>query len=154
MQYTIGEMAKLLNIQPSTIRYYDKEGLLPFVERTASGVRIFKSTDYEWLKVIECLKIAGMPLRDIKLFIELALEGDTTIEQRLALIKKQHTVVSNNIALLQHTLAVLEYKNWYYETAAKAGSTSIPREMSEEEIPSQFVNIRRELKHSALEEII
>lgn len=41
MTYTIGEMSKMLNVSSSTIRYYDKEGLLPFVERTEGGIRVF-----------------------------------------------------------------------------------------------------------------
>ena len=52
MTYTIGEMAKLLDVAPSTLRYYDKEGLLPFMERTENGIRIFKDSDYEILKII------------------------------------------------------------------------------------------------------
>ena len=58
-------MAKLLNIPGSTLRYYDKEGLLPFVERSSGGIRMFQEKDYEWLKVISCLKKAGMSLKDI-----------------------------------------------------------------------------------------
>lgn len=90
MVYTIGEMAKLLNIAPSTLRFYDKSGLLPFVERSGGGVRIFKDSDYEWLKIIECLKKTGMPLKDIKAFVLMAMDGDSTIEQRLELIKNRN----------------------------------------------------------------
>jgi len=56
MFYTVGEMAKLLGVPASTLRYYDKEGLLPFVERSSGGIRMFKDQDYEWLKIIECMK--------------------------------------------------------------------------------------------------
>ncbi len=56
MLYTVGEMAKILGVPASTLRYYDKEGLLPFVERSNGGIRMFTEKDYEWLKVIECLK--------------------------------------------------------------------------------------------------
>ncbi len=52
MLYTVGEIAKILGISASTLRYYDKEGLLPFVERSNSGIRMFTDKDYEWLKVI------------------------------------------------------------------------------------------------------
>ncbi|MGM9570396.1 MAG: MerR family DNA-binding transcriptional regulator, partial [Phascolarctobacterium sp.] len=52
MFYTIGEMAKIVNVAPSTLRYYDKEGLLPFVERTEGGIRMFKESDYEGLCII------------------------------------------------------------------------------------------------------
>lgn len=60
MFYTVGEMAKHLGVAPSTLRYYDKEGLLPFVERSSGGIRMFKDADFEWLQVIECLKKTGM----------------------------------------------------------------------------------------------
>ena len=51
MFYTVGEMAKKLHMAPSTLRYYDKEGLLPFVERSESGNRMFKDSDMEWLEI-------------------------------------------------------------------------------------------------------
>lgn len=60
MLYTVGEMARFLNISASTPRYYGKEGLLPFVERSNSGIRMFSDKDYEWLKIIECLKKSGL----------------------------------------------------------------------------------------------
>ena len=82
-------MAKLLNIPGSTLRYYDKEGLLPFVERSSGGIRMFQEKDYEWLKVISCLKKAGMSLKDIREYINLAMQGDDTIDERLALFEKQ-----------------------------------------------------------------
>ena len=65
MIYTVGEMAKMLDVPASTLRYYDKEGLLPFVERSPGGIRMFQESDYGWLKIISCLKKAGMPLKDI-----------------------------------------------------------------------------------------
>lgn len=51
MFYTIGEMAKKMGVAPSTLRYYDKEGLLPFVERSGGGIRMFKGEDIEWLSM-------------------------------------------------------------------------------------------------------
>ena len=56
MVYTVGEMAKLLDIPASTLRYYDKEGLLPFVERSSGGIRMFRESDFEWLQIIGCMK--------------------------------------------------------------------------------------------------
>ena len=50
MIYTVGEMAKMLDVPASTLRYYDKEGLLPFVERSPGGIRMFQESDYGWLK--------------------------------------------------------------------------------------------------------
>ena len=79
MMYTVGEMAKLLGVPASTLRYYDKEGLLPFVERSPGGMRMFQEKDYEWLQVIGCLKKTGMPLKNIRTYIDMAMQGDETI---------------------------------------------------------------------------
>lgn len=137
MMYTVGEMAKLLGVPASTLRYYDKEGLLPFVERSPGGMRMFQEKDYEWLQVINCLKKTGMPLKDIRTFIDMAMAGDETIEPRLALIQRQREVVKEQLTELQRTLDTLEFKCWYYETAKEAGSTAVPRNMSVEEMPEQ-----------------
>lgn len=146
MIYTVGEIAKKLGIPPSTLRYYDQEGLLPFVERSESGVRVFKEADCEWLRVIECLKKTGMKLKDIKLFVEMAMRGDETIAPRLALIVRQKEAVKARIAELEETLRTLEFKEWYYETAQKSGSTDIPKNMTLDEIPPTLRAVRMELR--------
>lgn len=92
MVYTVGEMAKMLEVPASTLRYYDKESLLPFAERSPGGMRMFQEKDFEWLQVTGCLKKAGMPLRDIRVYIELAIQGDDTIGERLALFEHQREV--------------------------------------------------------------
>ncbi|MGN0542088.1 MAG: MerR family transcriptional regulator [Acutalibacteraceae bacterium] len=146
MLYTVGEMAKRLGVAPSTLRYYDKEGLLPFVERSSSGIRMFKDSDFEWLQIIGCLKKTGMQLADIKRFIEMAMQGDETIEERLALIINQKQAVKRQIDELNNTLKTLEFKEWYYETAKEAGTTEIPRNMALEELPEQFRQVRKSLR--------
>lgn len=146
MLYTVGEMAKRLGIAPSTLRYYDKEGLLPFVERSGSGIRMFKDSDYEWLQIIECLKKTGMQLKDIRVFVEMAMEGDDTIEPRLALIRQQREAVLAQIEALQETLRTLDFKCWYYETAKAAGTTDVPREMPLDQLPEELRAVRLKLR--------
>ena len=73
MIYTVGEMAQKLGVPASTLRYYDKEGLLPFVERSSGGIRMFRENDFEWLQVIRCMKKAGMSIKDIRQYIELSI---------------------------------------------------------------------------------
>lgn len=146
MLYTVGEMAKKLGVAPSTLRYYDQEGLLPFVERSSGGMRMFKDSDYEWLQMIECPKRTGMPLKDIRTFVLMALRGDETIEPRLALIKKRREAVQDQIRQLQETLDTLDFKCWYYETAMAAGTTDVPRNMTLEELPEGFRAVRQRLK--------
>lgn len=145
MVYTVGEMAKLLGVPSSTLRYYDKEGLLPFVERSSGGIRMFHEKDYEWLQIIGCLKKAGMSLKDIREYIHLSMEGDSTIEERLQLFYRQRQILQAQMEELQHTMDVLDFKCWYYETARDAGTVQVPQSMSVEELPPQFRNLKRDL---------
>ena len=146
MAYTVGEMAKRLDVPASTLRYYDKEGLLPFVARSPGGMRMFQDADLEWLKVIGCLKKAGMSIKNIRVYIELAMQGDETIDQRLELFQNQREVLRNRLAELQETMETLEYKCWFYETAQAAGSTDVPQNLPEAQVPPRFRAIRRELR--------
>ena len=145
MLYTVGEMAKRLHVPPSTLRYYDKEGLLPFVERSGGGIRMFKDSDLEWLNIISCLKQAGMSIKDIKTFIDWCVQGDSTIEQRLQLLDRQRQAVLEQLAHLEKTLQTLHYKHWSYETALKAGTCAVHNELRDEDIPPQFREIRRSI---------
>ena len=145
MTYTVGEMAKRLGVPASTLRYYDKEGLLPFVERSAGGIRQFQEKDFEWLHVIGCMKKAGMPLKDIRRYIDLALKGNDTIDARLEIFQHQRTVLQQQMDELHHTMEMLNYKCWYYETAKAAGTLDVVQNIQPEDVPEQFRAIRREL---------
>ncbi len=145
MIYTVGEAAKVLNVAPSTLRYYDKEGLLPFVERSDGGIRVFQEKDFDWLFIIECLKKSGLSIKDIKSYIDMALKGDETIDDRLELFQKQRKKVMGQMAELQNILDTLNYKCWYYETAKKAGTTSVPQNMTIDEIPEHLRSAKANL---------
>ena len=120
--YTIGQAAEKTGLTVSTLRYYDKEGLLPCVERTAGGQRLFKDSDFNWLSVIECLKNTGVPIREIKQYIDWCMEGDATLEQRRALFVEQKARVEAQIAAYQKNLEKIEYKIWYYDRAIERGT--------------------------------
>ncbi|MGB2579464.1 DNA-binding transcriptional MerR regulator [Elusimicrobium simillimum] len=121
MKYTIAQVAEIYGLTAHTLRYYDKEGLLPFVDRTDSGIRSFKESDFEWLSIITCLKQTGMPVRQIREFIELCQKGDSTVGQRLELFKQQKKNIEQQMALLNKHLEKVNFKIWYYNTAAKHG---------------------------------
>lgn len=146
MVYTVGEMAKLLGVTASTLRYYDKEGLLPFVERSSGGIRMFQESDIEWLQIIGCMKKAGMSIKDIRQYIEMALEGDDTIDLRLSMFRHQQEVLKQQMAELRHTMEIVDYKCWYYETAKEAGTVDVPQKMALAEVPERFRELRQELK--------
>ena len=119
--YTIGQISRMFGLPVSTIRYYDKMGLLPGLERT-SGTRRFGDDQIEALRVIECLKRSGLELRDIKRFMDWCQEGPSTFDDRLELFREQRRKVDEQIAELEHTRAMIDWKCWYYGQACKWGS--------------------------------
>lgn len=121
MSYTISQVAQMMGVTPSTLRYYDKEGLLPNVKRV-NGIRVFEDADFPWLRILNCLKGTGMPIRQIKKYVDLCAEGDATLEQRYAIIKEQRQHVLDQIEQLNFYLKELDYKDWYYQEAIKAGT--------------------------------
>ncbi|UOQ84734.1 MerR family transcriptional regulator [Gracilibacillus salinarum] len=123
--YSIGEVARELNLTVYTLRYYDKEGLLPFVERTASGTRLFKASDLDALKVIECLKSTGMPIKEIKSFIDWCSDGDDTLQQRYDMFLERKASVEAQMEELKKTMELIEHKCSYYKTALDAGTEAV-----------------------------
>lgn len=121
MQYSIGEVAKMTGLSPSTLRFYDKEGLFPSLKRQ-SGKRIFDDGHIESLRIIECLKRSGLEIRDIRRFMELTTKGSASYAQRRELMEERRLKTLEQIEELQKTLAVLEYKCWYYDEAISRGS--------------------------------
>ena len=137
MLYTVGEMARETGIPASTLRYYDKEGLLPFVERTGGGLRMFSDADREALTVIECLKRSGLSIREIREFMGMVARGDGSLGERKALFEARRDAVRAEIAQLERSLEVLEYKCWYYETAEAAGTEEAVRKLAPEQVPER-----------------
>lgn len=88
--------------------------------------------------MISCLKSAGMPIKSIRRYVESAMKGDSTIDERLQMIYQQRERVMEQMRELQRTLDVVEYKCWYYETAKKAGTEQVMRSMSETDVPEKF----------------
>ncbi|MGM9905744.1 MerR family transcriptional regulator [Lactobacillus sp.] len=122
MGYTIKEVSKMTGIPSTTLRYYDKEGLLPYLERRESGYRVFNESDLTMLQIVDCLKSTGMPIKDIKQFSKWAQEGDSSLQERYDLFLKRKEVVEEQIADLQKTLDVINHKCAYYKSAVEAGT--------------------------------
>lgn len=119
--YTIGQISEMFHLPISTLRYYDKEGLFPHMQRQ-SGIRMFSDTEVEALRVIECLKASGLEIRDIKRFMEWTTEGSATYARRRQLFEARKAAVEEEIQRLQKALDMLKYKCWYYETAIEDGN--------------------------------
>ena len=125
MEYSIGETAKKSGITASTIRFYEKEGLLPSIKRNKNGIRYFTEDDLQSLRIIECLKATGMPIKDIRKFIDLCAEGDSSLQERYELFLDRKSAVQKQIQELQNVEKVIDFKCWYYQTAIEAGTEKI-----------------------------
>lgn len=133
--YSISEAAKKLDLTTHTLRYYDKEGLMPFVERTSNGTRIFKETDINALKIIECLKSTSMPIKEIKNFIDWCSEGDSTLQERYDMFLERKAIVEAQMKELQETMKLIDHKCDYYKTALEAGTEAV-HQTNQIEIPA------------------
>lgn len=145
MELTIGQAAKKLGISASAIRYYDKEGLLPFMDRSSGGIRIFRQEDFEWLRLIECLKATDMPIRDIKQFIDWYQEGDASLKKRRDMFYARKRAVEAQIKALQGTLDAIDYKCWFYDKAVEAGTADAVKCMPPEEMPEKIRKLKRKI---------
>lgn len=115
----------MMGISVSTLRYYDKEGLLPFIERKENGSRVFKDEDLKSLEIILCMKSSGAPIKDIKRYMDMCLEGDSTLKDRLEIFLNRREVVKEQMKELNKIMSVLEYKINYYEKAIQYGTEEI-----------------------------
>lgn len=128
--YTIAQMAEICNLTAHTIRYYDKEGLLPFIERTPSGIRHFKDEDIEAFAIINCLKETGLGIKEIKTFMDWCKQGDETIEERLNLFLEQKKKVEAQMKELKKHLKKIDFKIQYYQTAKEAGTLAVHEKLN------------------------
>ena len=119
--YSIGQVAEMFGLPISTLRYYDKQGLFPKMERV-SGIRKFSETEIEALRVIECLKKSGLEIKDIKQFMDWCVEGASTYPQRKALFEKQRKRLEAELIHMNKVLDMLKFKCWYYEQATRDGN--------------------------------
>lgn len=135
--YTIGQISEMFNLPISTLRYYDKEGLFPQMQRR-SGIRRFGENEVEALRVIECLKASGLEIKEIKQFMDWATQGAETYEKRRELFEARREVIETEIANLQKMLDMVKFKCWYYETAIKNGNEDGINAMLPDKLPPEI----------------
>jgi len=114
--YTISDVAKRCELSVYTIRFYDKEGLLPFVSRNSAGNRQFSETDLEMIKLICCLKNTGMQIKTIKQYIDLYMQGEHTAPLRKRMMVDHSKAIVKQIDDLNKQLTIVQLKIEYYES--------------------------------------
>ena len=142
MSYTIKQMSELTGLPASTLRYYDKQGLLPNLRRDSNNVRVFTEDDYRHLLLIDCLKRSGLSIKDIRSFIHLIGQGDNALNERLGIFLKRRDILRQELADLQEVLGMIEYKCWYYGMACEAGTESVMKELI---VPEEFREAKKHL---------
>jgi DNA-binding transcriptional MerR regulator len=115
MEYTIKQVSEKTGLSIYTLRYYDKEGLLPLVKRSKSGIRKFSDNDIQWLGLICCLKTSGMCIAQIKEFMNLCLKGNETVETRKIILEKHKEFILNQMIQLDSSLKTINYKIDHYK---------------------------------------
>lgn len=114
---TIAEVSEKFGLSQDTIRYYERIGLIPHVNRNKSGIRDFTEEDCRWIEFIKCMRSAGLPIEVLIEYVTLVQQGDETIEARKALLIEQRNQLIKIIEDMQKTLERLNYKIARYEQA-------------------------------------
>ena len=125
--YTIGQVSEMFGLPISTLRYYDKQGLFPGMERI-SGIRKFSEKEIEALRVI----------KDIKQFMDWCVEGAATYPQRKELFEKQKKIVEAEIEHISRVLDMIKFKCWYYEQALQDGNEDRVHSMIPDKLPEDI----------------
>ncbi|MEV0258497.1 MerR family transcriptional regulator [Streptomyces sp. NPDC050732] len=119
-RYTISEVAARTGLSAYTLRWYERIGLMPHIDRSHTGQRRYSGRDLDWLAFVGKLRLTGMPVADMVRYAELVREGEHTFPERQELLESTRRDVRARIAELQDTLAVLDYKIDTYAGARRA----------------------------------
>ncbi|EIC4255593.1 MerR family transcriptional regulator [Listeria monocytogenes] len=114
MSFSIGEFSELVDIPSSTLRFYEKEGLIA-PERDKNNLRTYSEEDANWLKFLLHLKGAGLSIEELKQYTIWRAAGDSTISERLNMLKEKKVVLEQEIESLQKNLDTVVRKIGIYE---------------------------------------
>lgn len=123
----IAEVSDRYNISIDTLRYYERIGLLPPVNRTANGIRDFTEVDIRRVEFIRCMRSAGLPIEVLMDYMDLVRQGDATIEARKQILQEQRDLLASRMQEMQKTLDLLEHKIRVYEKVMISAEKEISR---------------------------
>ena len=124
-KYTIKDVSEMLNISEHTLRFWAKSDFFPFVKRDENNIRIFTEDDLAWVKIVKCLRHVGVDNKSIKKYIDLCIEGDSTIKERYEIIKTTKEKALTKMNDLQEQLNLLDYKESFYKDLIKNNKEDI-----------------------------
>jgi len=115
MFYSIKEVSEKLNLPSSKIRYYEKQGLIVNIKRSAGGIRQFDDHDIQWIFYISCFLKTGMKLANLRKIVELGMAGDFTLYQRMEILETHRVELQNRQRDLDLAKEALKHKLAYYK---------------------------------------
>lgn len=117
--YSAKEAAKMTGLSTATLRYYEKEKLLPPIARTIQKYRQYSDEDIEWIKMIQCLRKANVSIHSIRQYISLLKQGGATITQRYNMVLNYKEEIESQISNLENALALTQSKLLFYQELLK-----------------------------------
>lgn len=119
MSYSIKDVAEMTGLSNHTLRYYEKEGILPPIERNAGGRRVYTDENLVWLDIVTCLKKTSMPVSDIKEIVRLSITGDETIEERKEILINHRKKMVDQLSDLEENIKKVDKKIAFYNGEGK-----------------------------------
>ncbi|ABR35437.1 MULTISPECIES: MerR family transcriptional regulator [Clostridium] len=115
MKYSMKEVSEKFNITPYTLRYYEREGLLPFVQRDNNGRRIYTDVDLGSIQLVNCMRATGMSIAYIKNYVSLTTKGKDTVDERRNIMLEQKEILKEEIKKYNDLLELVNMKLDYYD---------------------------------------
>ena len=115
MIYTMMQACKEADMTYQALKYYCNEGLIPNVKRDKNNRRVFDERDVKWIKDLVCLKKCGMSIQEMKEYLELCLQGESTIPKRKELLDKKQEALKDSIKELEESVAYIDWKQQFYD---------------------------------------
>ncbi|MDE6123813.1 MAG: MerR family transcriptional regulator [Eubacterium sp.] len=113
--FTMNEVCKQVDMSYETLKFYCNKGLVPNVKRDKNNYRIFDENDVAWIKSLICLKNCGMSIQEMKEYLDLCLEGPSTIPQRKIILDKKREELLGKVAVLQKSIDYIDWKQGFYD---------------------------------------
>ena len=121
--YSAKETAKITGLSAASLRYYEKEKLLPQIARNDQKYRQYTDEDIEWIKMIQCMRRANISIQSIKEYVALLIQGGETLEQRYIMVQNHMTDIKNQMANLQNAFILTQKKLSFYEKLLEDSSS-------------------------------
>lgn len=113
--YTMMQVCRELDMTYQTLKFYCNEGLIPGVKRDSNNRRVFDEKDIKWIKDLTCLKKCGMSIQEMKEYLALCLQGESTIIPRKEMLEKKQETLRNTIKELEESIAYIDWKQNFYD---------------------------------------